>query len=477
MSEKSFDYNGFGFKCGLEVHQQIESHKLFCSCPSLVNDEHEADISFERRLRAAAGETGVVDQAAAYEMQKGKLFVYEACSSSSCLVEFDEEPPHPVNMYALKVALEVSLLLHAKIVDEIYFMRKTVVDGSNVSGFQRTALIAMNGYIDTSQGRVSISSICLEEEAAKKIEGHEHVVKYRLDRLGVALVEIATDASIKDPEHAKEVASILGMILRSTGKVKRGLGTIRQDVNLSIAGHPRVEIKGFQELRYMPKVIEQEVKRQIQETKKGIAHVRKANPDGSSTYLRPMPGAARMYPETDIPAILVTKELLAEITLPELLDAKALRYEKEYQLSAELARMLIAEDIDFAAYIQAFPKLETKFIAHVLLNIPKEIQKRYNLDTSLLTDAQYREVLGYFAQGLISKEAVLEVFVEILQGKKVDLGKYKAVDSDTLEKELKEIIATNKGAPFNALMGEAMKKFRGKVDGQRIMELLKKLTS
>lgn len=477
MSEKGFDYKGFGFKAGLEIHQQIESHKLFCSCPSLVNDEHQPDIFFERRLRASAGETGLVDQAAAYEMQKGKLFQYEACSSSSCLVEFDEEPPHSVNMHALKVALEVSLLLHAKIVDEVHFMRKTVVDGSNVSGFQRTGLIAMNGYIDTSQGRVTIPSICLEEEAAKKLEGHEHVVKFRLDRLGVALVEIATDASIKDPEHAKEVASLLGMVLRSTGKVKRGLGTIRQDVNLSIAGHPRVEIKGFQELRYMPKVIDHEIKRQIQEAKNGVAHVRKAHPDGSSTYLRPMPGAARMYPETDIPPVSITKELLASIALPELLDTKALRYEKEYQLPADLARMLIAEDIDFVGYRKEFPSLETKFIAHILVNTPKEIQKRYSLDTSILTDAQYKEVLGYFAEGLISKEAILDILVEILQGKKIDLHKYKSVDSHTLEKELKELIATNKGAPFNALMGEAMKKYRGKVDGQRIMELLKKLTS
>ena len=122
------DYKGFGFKCGLEAHQQIESHKLFCSCPSLVNDAHQPDIFFERKLRAAAGETGIIDKAAQYEMNKEKIYKYEACSTSSCLVEFDEEPPHPVNMHALSVALEVSLLLHAKVVDEIHFMRKTVVD-------------------------------------------------------------------------------------------------------------------------------------------------------------------------------------------------------------------------------------------------------------------------------------------------------------------------------------------------------------
>ena len=96
---------------------------------------------------------------------------------------------------------------------------------------------------------------------------------------------------------------------------------------------------------------------------------------------------------------------------------------------------------------------------------------------STLHDAQYREVLGYLEQGHISKEAVLDILVAILQGKNIDIHAYKAVDGETLEKELKEIIHANKGAPFNALMGEAMKKYRGKVDGQRIMELLKKLTS
>ncbi len=470
------DYKGFGFKAGLEIHQQIEGNKLFCSCPSVVHDEHEADIFFERKLRAAAGETGIVDKAAQYEMKKERLYKYSACSSSSCLVEFDEEPPQMVNMHAFHVALEVSLLLHAHIVDSIHFMRKTVVDGSNVSGFQRTALIALNGYIETSRGKVGIPTICLEEEAAKKVEEQEHVVHFRLDRLGVALVEIATDASIQDPEHAKEIASLLGMILRSTGKVKRGIGSIRQDVNVSIAGHPRVELKGFQELRYMPKVIESEIKRQIAE-KHGVAHVRKVNPDGSSTYLRPMPGAARMYPETDIPVIAVTKDLLDSIVLPELIDEKALRYEKEYNVPADLARMLVADDIDFASYIQEFPKIEAKFVAHVLVNVPKEIQKRYGLDVGTLSDLQYKEVLGYLHQGLISKEAVLDILVEILQGKVIDIHKYKAVDTETLEKELKEIIHANKGAPINALMGEAMKKYRGKVDGQRIMELLKKLIS
>ena len=122
------DYKKLGFKCGIEIHQQLETHKLFCDCPSLVNDENQADIFFERKLRAVAGESGSIDAAAMYEKQKNKVYKYEACSSSSCLVEMDEEPPHHVNMHALKTALEISMMLNAKTVDNVIFMRKTVID-------------------------------------------------------------------------------------------------------------------------------------------------------------------------------------------------------------------------------------------------------------------------------------------------------------------------------------------------------------
>jgi Glu-tRNA(Gln) amidotransferase subunit E-like FAD-binding protein len=465
------DYKELGFKAGIEAHQQLETHKLFCNCPSLVNDEHEGDIFFERKLKASAGEMGKVDQAAKFEMTKNKIIKYEGCSTSCCLVEMDEEPPHPVNMHALKTAMEVAMLFNAKILPQMHFMRKIVVDGSNVCGFQRTGLVAVDGYVKTSKGKVGIDTICLEEEAAKKLEDSNEYAKYRLDRLGVPLLEIATDASIKDPEHAKEVASLIGMILRSTGKVKRGIGTIRQDVNVSIKGHPRVEIKGFQELRYMSKVIENEVLRQKKE--KGESHVRKANADGTTVYLRPMPGAERMYPETDIPVIFITKEMIEAVELPERLDEKALRLEKQYGLNGDLAKMVVDDDIDLGTF--KFKNLDMKFVANVLVNYPKEIQTRFGLDASKLTDGQYREVLGFLDEGLISKEVIMDILVEILQGKKVSVEKYKPVDDLNLEKELKKIVLENPNVTLNALMGEAMKKFKGKVDGKKIMDVLKKL--
>ena len=347
------NYEKLGFRAGLEIHQQIEGKKLFCSCPTVIKNE-KPDFIIARRLRASAGEKGEVDIAARYEQKIGKEFIYNIYKDCTCLVELDEEPPHEVNKEALKIAFQVSLLLNANIVDELHFMRKVVIDGSNTSAFQRTGLIATNGYIETSKGIVKIPTICLEEEASKIEEKSDSRVVYNLSRLGIPLMEIATDASIKDPEHAKEVAEKLGMILRSVNGIKRGIGTIRQDVNVSIENGTRVELKGFQELKSIPLVIKNEVDRQLKLVNKGEklkSEVRNAKPDGTSEFLRPMPGSERMYPETDISSILITQELLKDIKKPELLTEKIIKIEKKYSITYEYAREIYEKKIDFDKFL------------------------------------------------------------------------------------------------------------------------------
>ncbi|MBW2995128.1 Glu-tRNA(Gln) amidotransferase subunit GatE, partial [Candidatus Woesearchaeota archaeon] len=279
---KEINYKELGFKCGIETHQQLEGKKLFCDCPTL-NIREGGEIKVLRKLRAVIGETGEIDKAAAEASAKGKSFHYLGDSKDVCLVDIDEEPPHPINQEAVKTVLIVAKLLNAKIVDEIQVMRKTVVDGSNTSGFQRTALVAYDGYIKTSKGKIRIPTIFLEEEACQKLKETKDSVSYRLDRLGIPLIEIATEPDIVDNEHAKETAEKIGMILRSTGRVKRGIGTIRQDINVSIKKRKRVEIKGVQNLGLIAKTIEQEIKRQrglIEENEKFKSEVRKALPDG-----------------------------------------------------------------------------------------------------------------------------------------------------------------------------------------------------
>jgi Glu-tRNA(Gln) amidotransferase subunit E-like FAD-binding protein len=467
------DYKKIGFKCGIEIHQQLEGKKLFCNCPTLNLRDTKSDIHFERKLRAVVGETGEIDKAAAHEMSKGKNYIYEGDSKDCCLVELDEEPPHPINQESVNTVLQIASLLKAKIVDEIQVMRKTVVDGSNTSGFQRTALVAYDGKLETSKGIVRISSICLEEEACQKIRDDKDSTTYRLDRLGIPLIEIATEPDIIDNDHAKETAEKIGMILRSVTGVKRGIGTIRQDVNISIKSHPRVEIKGFQEIKTMPKVIEQEIERQLKE-KKPESHVRKVNPDGLTSFMRPMPGSARMYPETDVIPLRV--DLSKIISSIELINEKQERYEK-LGLSPDLAKTLSKSDKTemFDEFIKKFKNIKPSFIASTLTSTVKEIERKFNMDINNLTNREFEEIFKVLDQGKISKDVVMDILIDYSSGKFESMDKYSSASSENLESEIKNIIDSKPGLSIGAYMGMIMGKFKGKIDGKKAMEILKKI--
>lgn len=246
-------------KAGLEVHQQLATGKLFCACPTELSETVTRTV--ERRLRATGGENHTVDAAAAFQAARNLTYRYEA-TPTSCLVELDEEPPHALDPEALDVALTMALLLGARPLDEVEVMRKIVVDGSNTSGFQRTALVAVDGHVDVGGKSYTVPTICLEEDAARKVGESKDGILYRLDRLGIPLIEIATGPEISNGEEARAVAEELGMLLRATGRVRRGIGTIREDVNVSAEGGSRVEVKGVQELRKIHLYVDGEVARQ-----------------------------------------------------------------------------------------------------------------------------------------------------------------------------------------------------------------------
>ncbi len=249
---------------GLELHQQLNTErKLFCHCPTVIRDE-EPDGSFVRRLRPTQSEMGEIDPAALFEFQRNKRFCYEYYNDTTCLVEADEEPPHDLCEEAVDICLTMAEFLKSNPVDEIHPMRKIVIDGSNTTGFQRTTIIANGGEVIVGEKKIGIQTICLEEDAARKIadDDKNNMRIYRLDRLGIPLIEVATDPDIRTPQEAQEVALALGLLLRSTGSVKRGLGTIRQDVNVSIKDGAIIEIKGFQQLDMLATLVEFEAQRQ-----------------------------------------------------------------------------------------------------------------------------------------------------------------------------------------------------------------------
>ncbi len=588
------DYAKLGLRCGIEIHQQLDTKKLFCSCPSQIRDDTPYN-TITRKLRAVAGELGDVDPAALHELLKDREFIYEFYQDANCLVELDEEPPHPLNQEALEAVLEVALLLKAKPADEVQVMRKTVIDGSNTSGFQRTMLVATDGHVESGSKRIGIPTICLEEDAARIIKKEGSKTWYRLDRLGIPLVEIGTDPDISSPQEAKEVAEKIGMLLRATGKVKRGLGTIRQDVNVSIKSGERIEIKGVQTLNDIPGLVENEVKRQrglvetrdelkkrgfieftlgiidatsvfknsestIVKGKKvfgmrvpkfaglmgkelmpqyrfgtelagiakevaglaGIFHsdelpayditeddvkqvksllklerddafvlvaadeasgrralaeiakrcntaakgvpkeVRRA--DGTITrFMRPLPGSARMYPETDEPLVRITKNMLAAIKLPPTPEAR----KKEFEgmgLGPELANQIVKSRVmsEFISLSKEFRSMKPSVIASALLAAPE------GLDIS--------PALSLVDSNKVTKES-LDIIIEGMKGGKKadDIAKEKSLlmmSDAELRKKIMSIVSTNKGANPGQIMGRAMAELRGKADAQTVKELI-----
>jgi len=627
------DYKKLGLKVGLEIHQQLDTdRKLFCHCPTtLREDEPHGEI--KRFLRVSQSEMGDIDRAALVEWKKGKCYIYQYYNDTTCLVELDEEPPHLPSQEALEVALQVALLMNMNVVDEIHTMRKIVIDGSNTSGFQRTMFVAKDGYVETEYGKVGISSLCLEEDASRRIEEGEDYIKYRVDRLGIPLLEISTEPDIDSPEMGRETARRIGKILRATGKVKRGLGTIRQDINISIREGARVEIKGVQDLDLIEKVIEREVVRQmnlldiarilrerrakvvdkvvditellrdtrckvlqralkrggkikgillkgfggliireIQEGRRlgseladrakviggvgGLFHTdelpnygiteeeveriknyiqrelgmeitsedalvfigdeeekvdralegvmerareaiegvpeetRKALENGNTTYLRPLPGAARMYPETDIPPIKVDRELLERIkdNLPEMPEEKLERFIREYKLNRELAEILVTSPRVqlFEEFCEKFRgKIKPTLIATTLENILKEVKREgYNIDNLK------REHFITLFEGLVENKMSKEAIVEVVKGfaeypdKSLDeileMKGLKSLSREEGEKIIEEIVDKNidivrsKGiGSMGIIMGKCMAVLRGRIDGKTVSEIVR----
>jgi glutamyl-tRNA(Gln) amidotransferase subunit E len=623
--ETRFNPEEIGLKVGLEIHQQLATTtKLFCGCPIVKSEEFPH--SFERRLRPAQSETGRVDPAAIFEFSKGKSNLYAWSPESSCLVEADEEPPHPLNPEAVDTCVLVATLLGASILDEVHVMRKIVIDGSNTSGFQRTAIIALCGTLRAGTREVGLQTITLEEDASRILDETPTSRRFALDRLGVPLVEIALDPVTAEPEVVAEVALHLGRVLRSTGRVARGLGTIRQDLNVSVMGGAVVEVKGVQKLNLLPKVVAYEASRQMgliriaeELAKRGVSTPRCSHKDvselmegsgsavirrqlkadgrvvcvvveglggllgwepfagirlgkelaelarasslggiihsdefrkqgipegeevrlrtsagasekdglllvagpaervqgvvalieerlawavkgvppetraatdvGETRYLRPRPGAQRMYPETDIPVLAVTVDRMRRIAevAPEPWDSEVKRYEKEYSLSGEMALKLY--DSERAALFESLCSkftIEPSIVATMLLDLPVRLS-REGIDEERVTDGLLTDAVAAVAEGRLAKEAAPDVVKAVASGEARDvpsamgrLGfapmsreELEGLIDKVMEEESKLVSERGEGA-FSPLMGEVMKRARGRVDGGLVSELLKR---
>jgi len=477
------DYKKLGLKCGLEIHQQLDTHKLFCNCPSVLRKD-EPDFEIKRKLHVVAGESGEIDVAVKHEMEKDREIIYQGYDTT-CLVELDEEPPHLINKEALKISLQISFLLNCKIIPITQIMRKTVIDGSNTSGFQRTIMIARDGYVETEFGRVGIQGVFLEEDSARVASGNEekneNVKIYKLDRLGIPLVEIATAPDIKTPEQAKETALHLGSLLRNCA-VKRGLGTIRQDINISINKSNRVELKGFQDPKIMIETVKNEIIRQlefVEKNKKNPSEVRNVLLDGKSEFLRPMPGEARMYPETDFPLLKISREFMDEVkkTLPRLRQD----FEKELSekgLNSEMIKLLLNENKieEFNELLKVLDK--PALVAKLILIFPKEISAHKKIPLTKVENVleeNYFDVLNLIAKGKLSVNNLKDVLEKIVDGK--NLGEsvsFEKLDSSKIDEKIIHLLKEKPGLSEQAYMGLIMKEFKGLIEGKDAIERIRR---
>ncbi len=485
QQDNKLDYEKIGLKSGIEIHQQLNTNKLFCACPSKIRQD-EPHFRIVRELRPLAGELGKIDPTAIFERKKGKYYVYEGYNDTTCDIERDDEPPHSINEEALNIALLIARMLNCKYPDVIQVMRKTVIDGSNTSGFQRTALIGYDGFVKTSFGKVGIQTIILEEDAGRRTGETPESVTFRLDRLGIPLIEIATAPDCKTPEQVKETAETIGALLRSTGKVMRGIGTIRQDINISIKGHPRVEIKGVQELQQMPKIVEFEVQRQMEEVKskkKNLeGHVRNVLPDLKTKFLRPMPGSARMYPETDLPVIELDKDMIAGMKLPD--SPEKIKYDlHKLHLSHDLVEQLATSEYlpTFLSFVTKYKEITPNQIATTIVVTTKEVKRKLKLAEFEPPEEAFDAIFKTLTDNQIVKESIPAILEDIaketreLTSDVIDMiiSRYKLLSELELKKEIERLKIRYEGPP-EKLVGFAIGQLRGKADPQKIIALLKK---
>ena len=256
------DYASIGFKCGLEVHQQLQTKtKLFCRCPAgRYSDEYDAEIL--RHMRPTLSELGEYDGTALMEKKTRKNIYYRIHHETVCTYEFDDTPPFFIDDEALDITIELCLLLRLSIVSELHIARKQYLDGSIPTGFQRTGIVGVTGWIPFRDHRIGIRQLSIEEDACREVSdvGHDRV--FLTDRLGMPLVEIVTEPDMRTPGEAADVCQIIRKICRSTGKVRTGYGAAREDVNVSISGGARVEIKGVPQIWRIERLTYNEARRQ-----------------------------------------------------------------------------------------------------------------------------------------------------------------------------------------------------------------------
>nr|MCR4825496.1 hypothetical protein [Bacteroidales bacterium] len=250
------DYDRIGFMSGLEVHQQLATkEKLFCRCPAgIFQKPDQFDAELLRHMRPTLSEMGEYDGTALMEFKTRKNIIYRIAHRTACTYEVDDTPPFPINPEALQYALEITLASKLKVVGEVHITRKQYLDGSIPTGFQRTAILGIDGEIPLRHKKVRLIQLSVEEDACREVSDIGHTRIYRTDRLGMPLIETVTYPDMVNPDEVEEAGNVIRFLNRSTGRVRTGIGAGRQDVNVSCKGGTRIEVKGVAHTKWIPEV-------------------------------------------------------------------------------------------------------------------------------------------------------------------------------------------------------------------------------
>lgn len=261
--DERLDYSAVGLISGLEVHQQLlTARKLFCHCPAgRYTRAHDGTVL--RHMRPTLSELGVYDGTALMEFKTRKHIVYLLNGENTCTYEMDDTPPFLVNQRAIDIAIEQCLMLGCDIVDEVHIARKQYLDGSIPTGFQRTAIVGVNGRLPFRGRELRITQVSVEEDSCREVSDRGHLIVWRTDRLGTPLIETVTAPDLRTPDEVAEAILLVGRVCRSTCHVRVGLGASRQDVNVSVRGGRRVEIKGVPKAGWAPALVHGEALRQV----------------------------------------------------------------------------------------------------------------------------------------------------------------------------------------------------------------------
>ena len=444
--------------CGLEIHVQLNTNsKLFCSCPP--------------NYQSAPNNTNICPV---------------------CLNQPGAKP-YPPNQAALDNAIKVALMLGCEISNEvIYFMRKHYDYPDLSSGYQRTSVpVGIKGELNG----VRIHEIHVEEDPGQYKPDRGTV---DFNRSGIPLIEIVTEPDMKSPEEARNFLNELIRVLNYSGSA-RGEGTMRADVNISIEGGKRAEVKNVNSIRGAYKVLKFELIRQKNILRRG-GEVQQETRAYLESQMITVPMRLkedaddyRYIPDPDLPPLKIDPAHVEEIrqNMPEPAHLKTERFVEEYGIDKKDAKVLTSE-LELA---DAFEEVCKEVDANVAARLMRDELKRvlhYNkiqYAESKITPSDIVELINLIESKQVTPEAAHKLIEQMPGNDKTpteignEMDIIGVVEDDAIVNAINQAIEENPNAvedykngkdnAVNFLVGQVMRLTRGKANAGETNKMIK----